>query len=163
MDLAGYVVNAVVVEGKSVAEVAAAHGVSRSWLYELLARYREGGEGGLKPQSRRPRASPTRVSAAMEEEIVALRKSLAQDGLDAGAHTIHYHLLCRHRRRRRSVPSVATICRVLSRRGFVVPQPHKRPRSSWRRFQAELPTSAGRPTRPTGPSPTAPTWTSSTS
>ena len=139
MDLAGYVVNAVVVEGKSVAEVAAAHGVSRSWLYELLARYREGGEGGLKPQSRRPRASPTRVSAAMEEEIVALRKSLAQDGLDAGAHTIHYHLLCRHRRRRRSVPSVATIWRVLTRRGFVVPQPHKRPRSSWRRFQAELP------------------------
>jgi transposase InsO family protein len=37
------------------------------------------------------------------------------------------------------VPSVATIWRVLSRRGFVTPQPHKRPRSSWRRFQAELP------------------------
>jgi transposase InsO family protein len=37
------------------------------------------------------------------------------------------------------VPSVATIWRVLSRRGFVVPQPHKRPKSSWRRFQAELP------------------------
>ena len=29
--------------------------------------------------------------------------------------------------------------RVLSRRGFVTPQPHKRPKSSWRRFQAELP------------------------
>jgi len=28
---------------------------------------------------------------------------------------------------------------VLSRRGFVIPQPHKRPRSSWRRFTAELP------------------------
>jgi hypothetical protein len=37
------------------------------------------------------------------------------------------------------VPSVATIWRVLSRRGFVVPQPRKRPRSSWRRFAAELP------------------------
>jgi len=34
---------------------------------------------------------------------------------------------------------VATIWRVLSRRGFVTPQPQKRPRSSWRRFQAELP------------------------
>jgi transposase InsO family protein len=34
---------------------------------------------------------------------------------------------------------VATIWRVLKRRGFVTPQPHKRPRSSWRRFQAELP------------------------
>jgi transposase len=37
------------------------------------------------------------------------------------------------------VPSVATIWRVLSRRGFVVPQPQKRPRSSWRRFQADQP------------------------
>ena len=139
MDLAGYVINAVLVEGRSVAEVAAAHGVSRSWLYELLARYRASGEEGLKPGSRRPRSSPSRVSAAMEEEIVALRKSLAGEGLDAGAQTIHYHLLCRHRRRKKTVPSVATIWRVLSRRGFVTPQPQKRPRSSWRRFQAELP------------------------
>jgi transposase len=139
MDLAGYVINAVLVEGRSVAEVAAAHGVSRSWLYELLARYRDGGEEGLRLRSRRPRSSPTRVPAAMEEEIVALRKSLAEEGLDAGAATIHYHLACRHRRRPAAVPSVATIWRVLSRRGFVTPQPHKRPRSSWRRFEAELP------------------------
>ncbi len=139
MDLAGYVVNAVLVEGRSVAEVAAEHGISRSWLYELVARYRAGGEEALTARSRRPRSSPTRVPTAMEDEIVALRKALAEDGLDAGAHTIHYHLLCRHRRRRKSVPSVATIWRVLSRRGFVVPQPHKRPRSSWKRFQAELP------------------------
>jgi transposase InsO family protein len=73
---------------------------------------------------------------AVEDQIVALRKSLADQGLEAGAHTIHYHL---SRRRHRAVPSVATIWRVLSRRGFIVPQPQKRPRSSWRRFQAELP------------------------
>jgi transposase InsO family protein len=69
---------------------------------------------------------------------VALRKALADDGLDAGAHTIHHHLARRHTRRD-PVPSVATIWRVLSRRGFVIPQPHKRPRSSWKRFEAELP------------------------
>ena len=46
MDLAGYVVRAVVVEGRSVAEVVAAHGVSRSWLYDLLARYQQGGDEG---------------------------------------------------------------------------------------------------------------------
>ncbi len=40
MELAGYVIKAAVVEGRSVAEVAAAHDMSRSWLYELLARYR---------------------------------------------------------------------------------------------------------------------------
>ena len=139
MDLAGYVINAVLVERKSVKEVCEAHDISRSWLYELIARYRLLGDEGLRPQSKRPQSSPSRVPAAMEEEIVALRKELSGLGLDAGAQTIHYHLERRHRRRRRAVPSVATVWRVLSRRGFIVPQPHKRPRSSWRRFAAELP------------------------
>jgi len=138
MDLAGYVITAVLVEGRSVKDVCESHDISRSWLYELIARYRELGDEGLKPQSRRPRSSPTRVPPAMEDEIVALRKELTDMGLDAGAHTIRYHLQRRHRRRR-AVPSVATIWRVLSRRGFVNPQPQKRPKSSWRRFQAELP------------------------
>ena len=139
MDLAGYVINAVLVEGKSVREVCEAHEISRSWLYELIARYRELGDEGLKPKSKRPRSSPTGVSPAIEEEIVALRKELDSLGVDSGAHTIGYHLQRHHRRRRRAVPSVATIWRVLSRRGFVTSQPHKRPKSSWRRFQAELP------------------------
>jgi transposase InsO family protein len=137
MDLAGYVVNAVLVEGQSVNDVCARHDISRSWLYELIARYREQGEEGLKAKSNRPESSPTRISPTLEEEIVALRKELTELGVDAGAHTIQYHL--QRRRRRRAVPSVATIWRVLTRRGFVVPQPHKRPKSSWRRFQAELP------------------------
>jgi transposase InsO family protein len=139
MDLAGYVIDAVLVEKRSVREVAAAHGISKTWLYELLDRYRQQGDAGLRAQSRRPRSSPTAVSAAMEDEIVALRKSLAGEGLDAGAHTIHYHLLVAHRPNTKAVPSVATIWRVLSRRGHVVAQPQKRPRSSWRRFQADLP------------------------
>src|SRR5918993_2106029 len=100
MDLAGYVINAVLVEGQRVEEVCAAHDLSRSWLYELIARYRRLGEEGLRPQSKRPRSSPTRMPAALEEEIVALRKWLAEEGLDAGAHTIQFHLLGRRGRGR---------------------------------------------------------------
>jgi Integrase core domain len=37
------------------------------------------------------------------------------------------------------VPAVSTIWRILSRRGFVDPQPQKRPRSSWRTFCADQP------------------------
>jgi transposase InsO family protein len=140
MDLAGYVINAVLVEDLRVNDVCAAHGISRSWLYELIARYREQGELGLAARSKRPRSSPTKVSTAIEDEIVALRKSLADEGLDAGPHTIQVHLLRRRRgRARAAVPSVATIWRVLSRRGFIRPEPQKRPKSSWRRFQADLP------------------------
>lgn len=130
MDLAGYVVNAVLVEGKSVKEVCEAQDISGSWLYKLIARDRQAGAEGLKAQSKRPRSSPTRVARAMEEEIVALRKELTELGVAAGAHTIPYHRQCRHRRgkARKQVPSVATIWRVLSRRGFVTPQPQKRPK-----------------------------------
>jgi transposase InsO family protein len=80
------------------------------------------------------------VRAELEQEIVELRKSLAEEGLDAGAHTVQYHLLARRKgRARQLVPSVPAIWRVLARRGFVVPQPQKRPRCSYVRFCAELP------------------------
>jgi len=113
-------------EGRPVAKLAAAHGVHRSWIYKLLGRYRAEGEVGLEPRSRRPEHSPTRTSQLFEEAIVATRKELAEAGFDAGAVTIQSHLARRHA----DVRSVSTIWRVLKDRGFVTPQPHKRPRSS---------------------------------
>jgi transposase len=52
MDLAGYVINGVLVEGRGVKEVCESHDISRSWLYELIARYRQAGDDGLRPQSK---------------------------------------------------------------------------------------------------------------
>ena len=135
MDLARYVVDAVVLEGRSYREVARAHGVSKSWVAKVLARYRAGGMEALEPRSRAPRTIPHKTSPELEDEIVALRKELTDLGVDAGAATIAYHLGLRHEQ----IPSVSTIWRVLRRRGFVTPQPHKRPKSSWIRFEADLP------------------------
>jgi len=135
MDLGRYLVSAVIEEGRRPAELALEHGVSRSWVYELLARHRADPERGLEPRSRRPHDSPSQVPAEIEERIVTLRKQLAESGLDAGAHTIHYHLSLRTG----PVPSVSTIWRILKRRGFVSPQSQKRPRSSLIRFEADLP------------------------
>jgi transposase InsO family protein len=135
MDLARYVVDAVVLEGRSYRDVARAHGVSKSWVGKVVGRFREGGYGAIASRSRAPRRIPHRTPDQLEDEIVALRKHLRDRGLDAGAETIHHHLGLRHD----TVPSVSTIWRVLRRRGFVVPQPHKRPRSSWVRFEAQLP------------------------
>jgi transposase InsO family protein len=135
MGLADYLVRAVVQEGGRVRDVAAAHGVSKSWLYELLARYRRDGDAGLIPHSKRPRSSPTQVPAELEERIVELRKTLLEAGLDAGPQTLHFHLCAEVAH----PPSVSSIWRILSRRGFVTPQPHKRPRSAWVRFEAQLP------------------------
>jgi transposase InsO family protein len=135
MALARVVILSVTVEGRSKSEVARDFGVSRRWVQKLCTRYATEGEAALEPRSRRPRRSPKRTSVLVEDAIVELRKDLEQQGLDAGAATIRTHL----EREGVDPPSVATIWRVLSRRGFVTPQPHKRPRSSIIRFQAVQP------------------------
>jgi transposase len=112
-----------------------AHGISKSWIYELIARYRAGGYEALQPRCRRPRSCTHKTSVEIVEAIVALRRELQADGHDAGPATIAYHLA----QRVGSVPSRATIWRILKREGLIVPQPQKRPRSSLIRFQADLP------------------------
>ena len=135
MSMARLVVSAVLVEGRSKSEVAREYGVSRRWVITLVQRFLAEGEGGLEPRSRRPRRSPHQLDVRLENEIVALRKHLIELGHDAGPATIAFHLERRHGR----APSTSTIWRVLARRGFVVPEPHKRPKSSYSRFQADQP------------------------
>jgi transposase InsO family protein len=129
------VVTAVTVEGRSKSQVARDYGLSRRGVHELIKRYESEGEAGLEPRSRRPRGSPQQISAVVEAEIVEIRKHLAEEGLDAGAHTIAFHLARRHGK----APAPSTIWRILTRRGFITPQPQKRPRSSFVRFEADQP------------------------
>jgi transposase InsO family protein len=135
MDMGRFLLETHLRTGRPIKELAKAHEMSASWLFKLLARYRREGDAGLEARSRRPKHSPTRIVDRYEEEIVTLRKRLLDDGFDAGAESIHYHLAECHR----DPPSVSTIWRVLKARGFVTPQPQKRPKSSYVRFCAELP------------------------
>ncbi len=130
------VITAITVEKRTVAEVVAEYGVARSWLYELLARYRVEGEAAFEPRSRRPKTSPRATPAATVELVLALRKQLTEQGLDAGADTIGWHLEHHHA----TVVSRATIHRILTRHAAVTPDPGKRPRSSYLRVAADLPT-----------------------
>jgi transposase InsO family protein len=135
MGMPQLVVMAVLVEGRSKSAVARQYGVSRRWVITLVQRYLAEGEAGLQPRSRRPWTSPNRTPVAVEDEIVAIRKELDREGHEAGAATIAYHLEQRHG----STPAISTIWRILAARGFVTAQPHKRPKASYVRFQAEQP------------------------
>jgi transposase len=135
MSKARLVITAVVTEGRSQSEVARSYGVSQGWVSRLVARYRSEGEAASEPRSRRPRTSPGSVSADTADLIVRLRKDLAGAGLDAGPHTIRWHLEHHHH----ITVSAATVSRHLTRHGLVVPDPAKRPRSSYLRFEAEQP------------------------
>ena len=135
MGMPELVVAAVLFEGRSKSEVARDYGISRRWVITLVQRYLAEGESGLAPRSRRPQRSPNRTPVAIENEVVEIRKSLDRGGYEAGAATIAAHLQRRHGHS----PAVSTIWRILVERGFVTPQPHKRPKSSYIRFEADQP------------------------
>jgi transposase len=116
VDKARYLVEAHVLEGRSVSELAAAHGVHRNWIYKLLVRYRAGGYEALLPRSRRPRSCRNQTPAQTVKAILVLRTELQAQGHDAGAQTIAYHLAQDHE----EIPSLSTIWRILRRDGLVV-------------------------------------------
>ena len=135
MSKARLVITAVVVEGRPVHEVSAVYGVARSWIYELLARYRAEGDAAFEPRSRRPHSQPTALPPSTVELIIGLRHQLTGQGLDAGPHTIAWHLAEQHQLQ----VSVASIWRTVKRAGLVIPEPKKKPKAAYVRFEAEQP------------------------
>jgi transposase InsO family protein len=121
--------------GESVTEVCVRLGISRKSYYKYLARFASEGLEGLRPRSRRPLTSPTQTPLEMVELITRARADLAAEGWDNGALSIFYRLL----REGVQPPSSRTIHRVLQREDLVVPQPGKRPRSSYRTFEFPAP------------------------
>jgi len=124
-----------VLAGQSQSEVARTYGVSQGWISKLMARYRREGDAAFEPLSRAPASSPGSTPPQTVELVLRLRKELTEAGLDAGADTIGWHLTHHHA----TTSSRATINRILVRAGTVIPDPAKRPRSSYLRFEAEQP------------------------
>jgi transposase InsO family protein len=108
-------------------------GISRQSFYKWRRRFAEAGIEGLTERSRRPRHVPGQSPAEVEDQVVRLRKQLADDGADNGPDSIRWALLAQPDRLP-VVPSRATIARILTRRGLVIPAPKKRPHSSRNRF-----------------------------
>ncbi|NBH70435.1 transposase, partial [Bifidobacterium pseudolongum] len=102
--------------GEPVTRVAKRYGVTRQWIH-------------------RPRSVHNRTSGEVRALIAQVRERLLAGGWDCGARSIHGVLAERMGR----APSVSTIHRILQDMGLVEAEPRKRPRSSYVRFEAELP------------------------
>ena len=125
----------VVADQLSVTAAAAEYGFSRRHLHRLLVAYREGGLDALEPRSRRPKTNAAATSVLVRERVIALRARLTAGGLDAGPVTIGWHL----EREGLRAPSTSTIRRILRQAGLITPEPRKRPRSSYARFEMAQP------------------------
>ena len=119
-----------------VAAFCRAQGISRQSYYKWKKRFETEGLDGLRDRTHRPNSTPNATPAEVEDAIVLARKELAAEGQFDGPLSIIDKLVADGGW---PVPSRATIARILIRRGLVRPQPAKRPRSSYRRFQAGRP------------------------
>ena len=135
MSRARLVITAITTQGLTQAEAARTYGVSEATVSRYMARWRLEGEAAYVPRSRRPKTSPRAVEPGVVDLILRLRKELAEAGHDAGPDTIAWHLEHHHQVHL----SRATIARYLSRAGLVTPEPKKRPKSSYHRFEATMP------------------------
>jgi transposase InsO family protein len=128
------IITAVTVQRLSQGQAARQFGVSKSWVSKVMARYRAQGEQAFEAASRRPHRSPTALPEQVVQAIVDERDRLTAAGLDAGAETISWHL-----RARGITVARTSIHRTLVRSSKVIADPRKRPRSSYTRFEADLP------------------------
>jgi transposase InsO family protein len=118
--------------GCPVTEVAARHGVSRQSVHAWVRRYRAGGLAGLADRSHRPGHCPHQIPAEMEVLVCELRRSHPRWGPSRLAFELG-------KKDAGPVPSEATLYRVLVRNGLIALSQHRRPASSYIRWERAEP------------------------
>lgn len=101
-------------EGANISGLCRRYGVSRKSGYKWIRRFGGGGKEGLSDRSRRPRNSPARSDASVEELVVQAR----QKHPAWGGRKLR-RLLLNGGRDPSGVPSASTIGQILKRRGLI--------------------------------------------
>ena len=119
------------VKDVNVVRFCAQHGISTWFFYDLRRRHGRG--ESIEVRSRAPKRVANRTPAEIEDAVVAMRKDLEDQGLDAGPASIHWSLEEAGLER---VPSESTMWRILTARGLIVAEPAKAPKHAGKRFVA---------------------------
>jgi transposase InsO family protein len=130
MDGRRELVEAVQGGAETVAAASRRLGVTRATAYKWLRRYEQEGEDGLRNRSRRPRNSPGRTPAAIEEQVCGLR--LLHPAW--GGRKLHHRLKTLGLA---TVPSPSAITDILKRYDLL--SPDRRLKRDSQRFVAERP------------------------
>lgn len=118
----------------SVSEFCRTLGITRPSFYNVRKRFQSEGNSALNPRSRAPKQPARTFVQETVEIVVQIRRMLESKGWDAGPKSI-WHAGVDGALFADTVPSVSTIARMLADTGLVAPNPRKRPRTSYVRFQ----------------------------
>lgn len=115
----------------AVADFCREHGVSRAWFYQVRAA--AAAVGPVKALEKKPPVAlshPAKTPPGMVELLLGTRAELMGRGFDYGALSV----IAKLRRQGFTPPSPATVSRIFSRAGVVIPEPRKKPRHLYIRF-----------------------------
>lgn len=119
-----------------MAELCREFGIARKTGYKWLERFKKNGERGLEDLARRPKRSPSKISAELQLEIIKLRKEHPSWGPKK------LRELVRRSSGSQRPPAVSTVARVLAEFGLVEPRRRRKPKkdpNSSERVTAEKP------------------------
>ena len=125
-------VEAVIGDGRTVTQVAREWNVSRQTLHEWLARYEREGLEGLSNGSHRPAHCPHQMSAAVEVQLLEMRRARPY----WGARRLALELA---RKGIQPAPSKSAVYRSLVRAGVLEPAQRLRRRETWKRWERAAP------------------------
>ena len=125
-------VRAVIADGRTVTEVAGQWGVSRQTLHAWLARYEAAGLEGLADRSHRPAACPHQMPAAVEAQVLELRRARPYWGPRRLVGELRRHGVDQ-------VPSESAVYRALVRAGVIDPVRRRRRSEAWKRWERGAP------------------------
>lgn len=125
-----------VADGVNITQLCRDHGISTKSFYKWHKRYLEEGIAGLYERSRRPLRTQNLLTSEVGDRIEEIRQNLLESGFDHGPMSIQSKMKSDGDS---VVPSTSSIWRILNQRGLIAPQPKKRPKSSYVRFEAGSP------------------------
>ena len=125
-------VMAVISEGRTITQVARDWDVSRQTMHAWLARYEADGLEGLANLSHRPAHCPHQMAAAVEVELLEMRRAKPY----WGARRLALEL---RRKGEQPAPSKSAIYRSLVRAGVIDPLPRQRRSEKWKRWERGAP------------------------
>ena len=117
---------AVIKDGRTVTETAAAVGVSRQTLHAWLTKYEAGGLEGLVDGSHRPVGHPAQMPGVVEVAVLEARRKHPSWGPQR---------ITAELRRRGITTSKSGVYRCLLRAGLVEPDSRRRRRRNWKRWE----------------------------
>jgi transposase len=121
---------AVISDGRTVTEVAAAVGVTRQSLHSWLGKYESAGLEGLGDGSHRPGGHPRQMPPEVEAVVLEARRNHPS----WGPRRIVIELA-----RRGVTTSKSSVYRCLRRAGLVEPDGRRRRRRDWKRWERGVP------------------------